>query len=112
VNEPKWADWLFDRFFVKEGLKQVRDLIDCKANDKTVQDLVADDKPRWTDYLNFFEFVQYLKVSKQLSEKDVQALFGYYRGCLSRHQVIVDCIEKEEYGFDYLRDFLKHEQRR
>ena len=111
-ERAKWADSLFDRFFVKADLKQVRDLIDCQANDKTVQDLVAADEPRWTDYLNFFEFVQYLKVSKQLYEQDVQALFGYYLGCLRRHRAIVEYIEKEESGFEYLRDFLKHERRR
>lgn len=111
-ERAKWADSLFDRFFVKEDLKQVRDLIDCTANDARVRDLVAGDEPRWTDYLNFFEFVQYLKVSKQLSEQDVQALFGYYLGCLRRHQAIVEYIEKDENGFDYLRDFLQHEQRR
>jgi hypothetical protein len=106
-ERAKWAESLFNLFYIKTDLKRVRNLIDCELDNKTVEELVESDAPEWTDYLNFFEFVEYLKVSKQLSEKDVQALFGYYLLCLNRHRVIIEYIEKDENGFDYLKNFLK-----
>jgi hypothetical protein len=102
----RWAESLYSRFFEKPDLKSVRDLLDSTPNNPKVVDLVTEDSSAWTDYLNFFEFVAYLQASRQLSDKDVWALLGYYFECLKKHECTVKYIRERERGFDYLRKFL------
>jgi hypothetical protein len=108
-ERARWAESLYSRFFVEPDLKKVRDLLDCDPDDPKVEELVKSDNADWTDYLNFFEFVQYLQASKQLSDEDVQALFGYYIGCLKRHRATMAYISDSGKGFDYLRKLLVNE---
>jgi len=97
---------LYSRFFEKSELKQVRDTLDCDSDDAKVNALVTEESSGWTDYLNFFELVAYLRESKQLAAEDVKALFEYYIGCLKRHRVVVEYIRDETKGFKYLRRLL------
>jgi hypothetical protein len=108
-ERARWAESLYSRFFVEPDLKRVRDLLDCDPDDPNVEELVRNDGADWTDYLNFFEFVQYLQASRQLSDEDVQALFGYYIGCLKRHRATMAYISDRGKGFDYLRKLLVNE---
>jgi hypothetical protein len=108
-ERARWADALYSRFYVEKDLKKVRDLLDCDTDDPKVVELVKKDSADWTDYLNFFEFVQYLRASKQLSEKDVQALFGYYIDCLKKHQATMAYISDSRNGFEHLRKLLVRE---
>jgi hypothetical protein len=101
-ERARWAESLYTRFYEKAELKTVRDQLDCAAGDATVARLVTEETPALTDYLNFFEFVAYLQSSKQLSETDVQALFGYYLDCLRRHKDVVGYIRNKDKGFEYL----------
>jgi hypothetical protein len=87
-------------------LKKVRDQLDCVAGDAGVASLVSEESSALTDYLIFFEFVAYLKSSKQWSESDVQALFGYYLDCLRRHKDVVGYIGNKEKGFEYLSKIM------
>jgi hypothetical protein len=101
-ERARWAESLYTRFYEKAELKTVRDQLDCAAGDATVARLVTEEIPALTDYLNFFEFVAYLQSSKQLSETDAQALFGYYLDCLRRHKDVVGYIRNKDKGFAYL----------
>lgn len=83
------------RFFEKSELKQVRDTLDCEADEEAVNALVTAEGAVWTDYLNFFELVAYLQESKQVAAQDVIALFEYYIGCLKRHRAVVMYIEDQ-----------------
>ena len=105
-ERARWVESLYSRFFEKSELKQVRDTLDCVSDDAQVNALVTEEGSAWTDYLNFFELVAYLRESKQLAAKDVKALFEYYIGCLKRHRVVVDYIRDQTKGFKYLRRLL------
>lgn len=105
-ERARWAESLYTRFYEKPELKTVRDQLDCAAGDATVARLVTEETPALTDYLNFFEFVAYLQSSKQLSGKDVQALFGYYLDCLRRHKDLVGYIRNKDKGFEYLSKIM------
>ena len=105
-ERARWVESLYSRFFEKSELKQVRDVLDCSADDVMVNALVIDEASAWTDYLNFFELVAYLQESKQVAAKDVKALFEYYIGCLKRHRAARDYIRDETKGFKYLRRLL------
>ena len=105
-ERARWAEGLYARFYEKPELKKMRDQLDCVAGDAGVASLVSEESSALTDYLNFFEFVAYLKSSKQLSESDVQALFGYYLDCLRRHKDVVGYIRNKEKGFEYLSKIM------
>jgi hypothetical protein len=105
-ERARWVESLYSRFFEKSELKQVRDTLDCDSDDAKVNALVTEESSGWTDYLNFFELVAYLRESKQLAAEDVKALFEYYIGCLKRHRVVVEYIRDETKGFKYLRRLL------
>jgi hypothetical protein len=106
-ERAKWVESLYSRFFEKEELKNVRDTLDCAANDARVVALVNAERGKWTDYLNFFELVAYLQQTKQIETADVKALFQYYLGCLVRHAAVMDYVRDESKGFKYLRKLLK-----
>jgi hypothetical protein len=105
-ERARWAEGLYARFYERPELKKVRDQLDCVSGDAGVASLVSEESSALTDYLNFFEFVAYLKSSKQLSESDVQALFGYYLDCLRRHKDVVGYIRNKEKGFEYLSKIM------
>jgi hypothetical protein len=108
-ERARWAESLYARFFERSELKTIRDKLDCLRGNPEVHRLVAEESAALTDYLNFFEFVAYLRSSKQLSEKDIEALFGYYLDCLRRHDEVAGYIRNRETGFEYLREILFHE---
>lgn len=106
LERAKWAVNLYERFFEKDGLKEIRDLLDCDADSKAVQDMVSAEGAAFTDYLNFFEMVAILKESDQLKQHDVENLFGYYLKCLKKHKVVSGYIRKETKGYEKLRKLL------
>jgi hypothetical protein len=59
-ERARWVENLYSRFYEKEELKTVRDLLDCATGNKEVSELVRSETAAWTDYLNFFELVAYL----------------------------------------------------
>jgi len=109
-ERARWAESLYARFYEKPELKIIRDQLDCPAGDLTVSRAITEETSAFTDYLNFFEFVAYLQSSKQLSETDVQALFGYYLNCLRRHKELMAYIQNKEKGFEYLSKIFSHGQ--
>jgi hypothetical protein len=108
-ERARWAEDLYSRFYEKEGLKHVRDMLDCDAGDPKVSQMVVDESSAWTDYLNFFEFVAYLESSKQLSQQDVEALFSYYLDCLKKHPEVAAYIRNRAKGYENLRRQLFNE---
>lgn len=108
-ERARWAESLYARFFERSELKMIRDKLDCLRGNPDVRRLVTEESAALTDYLNFFEFVAYLRSSNQLSETDIEALFGYYLDCLRRHPEVADYVRNREKGFEYLREILFHE---
>lgn len=107
-ERARWAESMYVKFFEESSLKRVREVVDSDANNGQVEEYVTKEPPEWTDYLNFIEFVAYLQSSKQLLDRDVQALFGYYIECLRKHALVLEYVQKKEKGFDYLRRLLLH----
>jgi hypothetical protein len=79
LERARWLSSLYSKFYEALDLKMIRETLDCSSpNSPAVQKLVQDEDARFTDYLNFFEFMAYLKACGQLSAKDVGAMFDYY----------------------------------
>jgi hypothetical protein len=107
LERARWASNLYAKFYEGESsLKRVRDQLDCFTPDEGVNALVKSETAEFTDYLNFFELMAYLRKSKQLENEDIEALFGYYLDCMSKHRTVVEYIRDKGKGYESLRELL------
>ena len=106
LDRAKWASSLYEKFYEATNLKQMRDRLDCSNDLDLVNEIVIREEPAFTDYLNFFEFIAFLKTSKQLKDSEIEALFGYYLDCLNRHDRVKQYISNPENGYEGLVNLL------
>jgi hypothetical protein len=107
VERARWLSSLYTKFYEAPDLKRIRTTLDeSLPNATAVQELVRTEDSDFTDYLNFFEFVAYLKARGQLSKRDVAALFDYYLRLLSKHEDVRKYILDDRKGYDYLKKLL------
>jgi uncharacterized protein YdiU (UPF0061 family) len=105
-ERAKWASSLYEKFYETALLKQTRDRLDCMNDEDSVNEIVIRQESTFTDYLNFFEFIAFLKTTKQLKDSEVEALFGYYLDCLNRHDRVKQYISNPENGYEGLAKLL------
>jgi hypothetical protein len=106
LERARWAADLYKTFYQEEKLKAVRDKLDCATGSDDVNQLVTREDAEFTDYLNFFEYIAFLKKSKQLHDSEVHDLFGYYLNCLKRHDNVRAYILKAENGYEGLAQLM------
>ena len=106
LEQSRWLSDLYDKFYETDRYKRVRDLLDSKDNE-AIDELVENEDPAFTDYLNFFEHVAIFAGSKQLRIDDVEASFCYYLDCLERVKKVDDYINNNEKGYEKLKAYLK-----
>jgi hypothetical protein len=105
LERAKWQAHLYEKFYEKPDLKRVREILDSDDEiSLEITKLIRDESPEFTDYLNFFEFVAFLKKSKQLKIDEVDDLFGYYLDCLNRRSDIQVYVSKR--GYELLSELL------
>jgi hypothetical protein len=107
LERAMWASSLYEKFYEAKTLKQMRDGLDCSNDMDSVNEIVIREESIFTDYLNFFEFIAFLKSSKQLKDSEIDALFGYYLDCLNRHDRVKKYISNPENGYEGLASLLK-----
>jgi len=91
LEKAKWLSEMFRSFYEKEDYKRIRRMIDFDDIGEILSLLREDQKPNpkfsekhqelfdaFTDYMNLFEFVAYLKSLDQLDSEDIKAMFAYY----------------------------------
>ncbi|HEX3934165.1 MAG TPA: hypothetical protein VHW43_05765 [Puia sp.] len=107
----KQADWLkslFEKFYEDSTYKEVRVWLDYGTLHErlTVADAVARqvNEEKFTDFLNFFEFIGVLYSRKHLSLEQVCDVFDYY---LKKIAGDMDCREWiDQYSFEKLKALL------
>jgi len=108
MERSKWMLQLYEKVYEEPRFKRMRDILDCdRDGDSAVQDVVEQEEAEFTDYLNFFEFVGYLRNRGQLDDKDIDALFGYYLDCLNAQTPVRTYVHDTSRGFEYLSLALK-----
>jgi len=110
LERARWAWDLYKSFYQEKDLKEVRDQLDCSAGSQTVTELVTEEGSQFTNYLNFFEYIAFLKNAKQLKDSEVHDLFGYYLNCLKRHDSVRAYIVRPENGYEGLVKLLDEDQ--
>ena len=107
LERARWATVLYEKFYESDRYKSVRALVDSPPDSDQVTQLVISEEDKFTDYLNFFEYVAFLKESKQLRGTEVTALFGYFLDCFNRHERLQKYIENPDNGYEKLRVLLR-----
>jgi hypothetical protein len=106
LERSRWASSLYDKFYKEDTLKRMRDQLDCPKDSEQVSEIVVREESAFTDYLNFFEFIAFLKNSNQLTDSEIDALFGYYLDCLTRHDKVSQYIHNATNGYEGLVKLL------
>ena len=108
IKHGEWLQSLFEKFFENENFKEVRSWLDYDELDKKIQAVDDSEKrkneEKFTDFLNFFEFIGILHFRNELNFKEINVLFDYYlKKIKSNHncQIWID-----EYGFKKLKTLL------
>jgi hypothetical protein len=99
---------LHKSFFVDDTYKTVRRVFDDPSEEAaTKRATFAKEEPEeFTDFLNFFELVAYLERRRNLSRRDIEALFDYYLTLLEKDQLIRNYIRNPKNGFEQLDGLL------
>jgi len=107
IERARWMSSLYSKFYEQADLKGIREILDSELpTSAEIQKLVEEQDARFTDYVNFFEFMAYLNECGQLSKKDVRALFHYYLGSVWKHEAVRKYILDDKNGYDYLKKLL------
>ena len=100
LERARWASTLYEKFYHEDRLKQIRDALDGHIDSAEVNQLVSNEDPKFTDYLNFFEFIAFLRKSKQLEDSEIDDLFGYYLDCLKKDEGVRTYILNPDKGYE------------
>jgi hypothetical protein len=89
VRRAEWLYRLYHEFYVEPHLKEIREEVDSEEGRKKIDSILG--KPensltekemetciKFNDYLNFFEFMMYLRKTKALKDDDIADMFKYY----------------------------------
>lgn len=105
LERAKWLSNLYEKFYERRGLKEVREQIDCPTDDAQVAELISRRESNLADYLNFFQFIVYLKDNGQLTQEEIKFMFNYYLLCLKKHGNLRNYMKDN--GFGQLDSFLE-----
>ena len=108
IKQAEWMKSLFEKFFEGSMYKEVRVWLDYGVLHErlAVTDAAQrqQNEERFTDFLNFFEFIGVLHSRGHLPLEEVCDMFDYY---LEKIRVDADCREWiEKYSFEKLKGLL------
>jgi len=108
LKQAEWLKSLFEKFFENSTYKEVRVWLDYGHLHArlSVEDAGAREinEEKFTDFLNFFEFIGVLYWRKHLTLEQVYNVFGYY---LMKIKQDADCQEWiGQYSFEKLKVLL------
>lgn len=103
---------LYERFYLNDTFKLVREKIDLeKGNPYTKAKFVSDKRKnkdfeqKFSDYLNFFQFIISLKKLSQLDDDEINMMFRYYLLKLKESEFILNYLI--EYKYHLLLEHLR-----
>ncbi len=107
IKKGEWLKSLFEKFYESPTYKEVRRWLDNKELETKINsddNSVTDNDEKFTDFLNFFEFIANLEQDHQITRSDVVNLFDYYLRQIKKSPVCMEWIKK--YGFEKLDALL------
>ncbi|HEU5341731.1 hypothetical protein [Edaphobacter sp.] len=104
LSRAKFLYDLHKDFFVDETYRSALNHLD--DSDNTIKGLVQKEDAKLLQLLNAFELVAYFVKTRELEEKDAEALLGYYLDCFQKHPSLSDYINDKSKSFETLRTFV------
>ena len=109
IKRAELVKSLFEKFFENDSYKEVRVWLDyghlrarLNVEDQAQREI---NEEKFTDFLNFFEFIGVLYTSNQLTFNLVREIFDYYLEKIKADDDCRDWIDR--YGFEKLKALLK-----
>lgn len=105
LKRAEWVKSLFEKFFESPVYKEVRGWLDYDELSGKLSGLdPRNNEEKFTDFLNFFEFIGVLYSRRQIKFEEVYELFDYYLKKIKDDPNCQAWIEK--YGFEKLKALL------
>jgi hypothetical protein len=109
IKQAEWLKSLYEKFFESLIYKEARIWLDYgHLHGKLYVEDIAHreaNEEKFTDFLNFFEFIGVLHFSGHLTFKQVNEVFGYYLKKIKDDADCQDWIQK--YSFEKLKGLLE-----
>ena len=108
LKQAEWLKSLFEKFFENTNYKEVRMRLEygqlhgrLAVEDQQLREI---NEEKFTDFLNFFEFIAVLHARKHLTAEQVYDVFDYY---LKKIKSDEDCqLWINQYSFEKLKALL------
>ena len=101
----RWLLELHQRFYSEPPLAEIRILIEEGKTDFVREEQNLSLLANLDSYLNFFEFVGYLHLQKELDITEIKAMFDYPLQSIAKNGDVLNYVWK--YGYEWLRELLK-----
>lgn len=104
-----WLFELYQRFYGDLDLKRMRVRIDwgdtdfCLKEERENAELLG----QLDDFLNFFEFLAYLRERGELKEIEITTMFDYPLQKIAEDKALTQYIRRQENGYEKLPGLLK-----
>ena len=107
LKRAEWVKSLFEKFFESSVYKEVRGWLDYdELPGKLSGPNQRENEEKFTDFLNFFEFIGVLYSRGQIKSDEVFEIFDYY---LKKIKDDPNCqVWIGKYGFEKLKALLEH----
>jgi hypothetical protein len=110
-ERAKWLFDLFQHFYEGDEHKQIRKLIESGETQFAIKEDDDELLQRLDNYLNFFEFLDFLNSENILTKDDVSKLFDYPLRRIDQDPAIRKYALRKEYGYEgikHLFDILSY----
>jgi hypothetical protein len=111
TRRAEWLASLHEKFFETERHRRIRRVLDYRPEPEYTQVRQAVASGQHHDladelygYLNFFELLGSLRALRQISDREIVALFEYDLALLRQHPFILDALAPQ--GFEHLAALL------
>jgi len=119
LQRAEWLHKLYREFYAEPQLKDIRALLDSEdgkkrislileKSEKSLSEEESKTSESLNDYLNFFEFMMYLKKIKAITDADISDIFQYYLGLLATSKSVMHYLQLE--GYELLNEYLEKEE--
>ncbi|MGH9789570.1 MAG: hypothetical protein ACRD5W_00045 [Candidatus Acidiferrales bacterium] len=104
-ERTRWLFELYQRLYEHPALKDMRVRIDWGDTAFVQEEKDASLFGDLDNFLNFFEFLAYLRKQKELHLREIQAMFAYALSTISKDKAVLAYLRK--YGYEELDALLK-----
>lgn len=104
-ERTRWLFELYQRFYEQAALRDMRVRIDWGDTAFVQEEKDASLLGDLDNFLNFFEFLAYLRKQRELQLREIQAMFAYPLSTISKDKAILAYLRK--YGYEELDALLK-----